>query len=144
MTAAPPKYLFEEARKLYPKKSGKRGFDKEWKDFTKITEYKGKYDEIMPLLKPAILRQIAYREDCARKSEWCRPWKDFCRWMKGGWWTEDTPQVNGPKKKKCGLCGKPSTRSKIVYFGDGAKTVFRCDDDEFPVDVEIGKDRRQA
>lgn len=137
MTAMPPKYLFEEARKLYPKKSGKRGFDNEWDDFTKIIKYRGKYDEIMPKLKPAILRQIAYREECARKGEWCRPWKDFCRWMKGGWWTEDVPQDDKPKKRKCSSCGKPSTRARIVYFTDGAAMVPRCDDCEFPVDVKL-------
>ncbi len=107
------KHLFEEARKLYPKKTGKRGFEKEWKEFTKLVEYRGKYDAIMPLLKPAIEKQIAYREECARKHEWCRPWKDFCRWMKGGWWTEEIPQTNSPKPNRCVICSNTDVSSMV-------------------------------
>lgn len=116
------KYLFEEARKLYPGK--KRGFQYEWDNFQK--KHKKKADDIASLLKPAIEAQIAYREDCAKRNEWCAPWKNFQTWINGGWWTEEVPQNGKQKKEKC-RCGKSSTHSLIVYFKDGARTVYRCD-----------------
>lgn len=118
------KEQFEQARRLYPKKTGKRGLELEWEAFTKLLKYRGHYDEIMPLLVPAIERQIVYR---ASTKEWCPQWKDFCRWMKGGWWTEEVPQTDAPKRHKCDLCGELSTRSVIGYYPDGARNVRLCD-----------------
>ncbi len=114
------RYDFERARKLYPKKTGKRGFDEEWDAFTKIAKYRGKYDKIMPQLVPAIERQIAYRDECARKNIWCPVWKDFCRWMKGGWWTEEVPQTNKPKPNRCVICDN----TDVVSSEDGKG--WRC------------------
>lgn len=126
------KYQFEEARKLYP--GTKRGNAPEWANFEK--KYKKRLNEICPLLKPAIEAQIAHRAALERKGQFVPPWKHFRTWINGEWWTEEVPQDGKPKRKKCGLCGKPCTRSKIVYFSDGAKTVYRCDADDFPEDVK--------
>lgn len=122
------KYQFEEARRLYP--GTKRGNGPEWDNFEK--KFKRRLNEVCPLLKPAIEAQIAHRAALRLKGEFMPPWKHFKTWINGAWWTEEIPQCGKPKRKKCGQCGKPSTRSKIVYFSDGAKTVFRCDDDDFP------------
>lgn len=115
------KFLFEEARKLYPGR--KRGLQPEWDDFVK--KHKKRIDTICPKLKPAIEKQIAYR---ATTKEWCPQWKNFKTWLRGSWWTEVIPQTNKPKPTKCGACGKPSTHGLIVSFEDGSRTIFRCDD----------------
>lgn len=129
------KFQFEEARKLYREAGGTvRGHGPEWANFEK--KYKRRLDEICPLLKPAIEAQIAHRAALNRKGEFVPPWKHFKTWINGEWWTEEVPQNGKAKKKKCGFCGKPSTRSRIVYFDDGAKTVSRCDDCQFPENVK--------
>ena len=115
------KYQFEEARKLYPGR--KRGFQPEWDDFVK--KHKRRLDIICPLLKPAIEKQIEYR---ATTKEWCPPWKNFKTWLYGSWWTEEVPQTGKPKRIHCGICGKPSTHSILVYYEDGARNAYRCDE----------------
>lgn len=118
------RYLFEEARKLYPGRV--RGGPEEWDDFRK--KYGMKVSKICPLLVPAIEKQIKHREECAEKEIWCPQWKNFKTWYNGKWWTEEIPQTKKPKPKKCEFCGKPATQSEIEYFDDGARTVFRCYD----------------
>ena len=94
------KYLFEEARKLYPGR--KRGFQPEWDDFVK--KHRRRANEICPLLKPAIEKQIAYREST---KDWCPQWKNFKTWLRGSWWTEQMPQTDKPKPRRCFNCGEP-------------------------------------
>lgn len=129
------KYQFEEARKLYREAGGTvRGFQPEWDDFEK--KYKRRLNEICPLLKPAIQAQIDHRAVLRAKGEFVPAWKNFKTWLYGSWWTEEVPQTGKPKRKKCGMCGKPSTQSKIVYVKDGAGMAYRCDDCEFPENVK--------
>lgn len=116
MTAMPPKYLFEEARKLYPGK--KRGFDKEWLYFVKESKSRDwkkcgwTIDNVVPLLKPAIEAQLADREALSRKKEFVPSWKHWKTWIHGGWWTEDVPQTNKPKKRRCFHCGNTDVVSQ--------------------------------
>lgn len=135
MTAIPNKYAFEEARKLYREAGGTvRGFGPEWVNFIKESKSRDwklcgwTIDNVVPLLKPAIEAQIAHRDELSRKKEFVSPWKHFKTWINGGWWTEEVAQTDKPKRKKCGLCGKPATKSEIRYFDDGAKAVLRCND----------------
>ncbi len=110
------KYQFEEARKLYPGRV--RGFQPEWDDFVK--RHKHRIDQICPLLKPAIEKQIAYREST---KDWCPPWKNFKTWLYGSWWTEEIPQTNKPKPKRCRFCDS----IKVVVTVDGKGS--RCGDE---------------
>ena len=96
-------HLFEEARKLYP--GTKRGHDVEYQNFRK--KYRMKQDKIIPLLKPAIEAQIAFRESQRKKQEWTPGWKHFATWINGAWWTEEMPQSNKPKPRRCQFCGDP-------------------------------------
>ena len=102
MTATVPnKFYFEESRKLYREAGGRvRGFRPEWDDFVK--KHGKRVNGICPLLKPAIEKQIAYRDST---KEWCPPWKNFKTWLYGSWWTEEMPQTNKPKPRKCCICG---------------------------------------
>ena len=126
------KITFEEARQLYSTR-GKRGLEPEWATFlkrSKSREWKlagWTVENVVPLLKPAIEAQTAYRDGCAGRGEWCPPWKNFQTWINGGWWTEEVPQDGKPKRKKC-KCGQRSTHSLIVYFEGGARTDYICND----------------
>ena len=110
------KYQFEKARKLYPGRC--RGFDDEWDNIVKESKksgwkHKGRtLENVIPLLKPAIEKQIAYRES---SKEWCPQWKHFATWINGGWWTEEIPQTRKPKAMRCFHCGKDD----IVTSGFG-------------------------
>ena len=58
------------------------------------------------------------------------------RWLRAGFYEAVLEnQTIKPKRKKCGICGKPSTLSAIAYFDDGAARVFRCDVCKFPENV---------
>ena len=77
------KETFEEARKLY--KGSKTGLENEWKNFTK--KYND-YSEIIPLLKPAIEKQIAWRKEAEKEEGVFVPhWKNFQTWINNGCWT---------------------------------------------------------
>ena len=110
------KYLFEKARKLYPGRC--RGFDDEWENLVKESKKPGwrskgrTLNNVCPLLVPAIEAQIAYR---ATTKEWCPAWKHFATWINGGWWTEEIPQTNKPKPRRCFHCGTED----VVKFGFG-------------------------
>ncbi len=103
------KYSFEEARKLYREAGGTvRGFQPEWDDFVK--KHRTRIDEICPLLGPAIEKQIAYRETTEK---WCPQWKNFKTWLYGSWWTEDKPQTNKPKQRRCFNCQATDVATQV-------------------------------
>ena len=105
------KYLFEKARKLYREAGGRvRGFQPEWDDFVK--KHGKRINDICPLLTPAIEKQIAYRD---KTKDWCAQWKNFKTWLYGSWWTEEIPQTDTPKPRRCFHCGSED----VVKFGFG-------------------------
>ena len=105
------KHDFEKARKLYREAGGTvRGFQPEWDDFVK--KHKRQIDKICPLLNPAIVKQIAYRETT---KEWCPPWKNFKTWLYGSWWTEEVPQTRKPKPNRCVICDN----TDVTHSTDG-------------------------
>jgi len=74
------KIVFEEARKIYP--GTKRGLD------TEFTNFKKKHKDwrnILPLLKPAIERQIQSREIA---TGFVPNWKNFQTWINNRCWEE--------------------------------------------------------
>ena len=76
------KEVFEVARLIYP--GTKRRLDTEFKNFTK--KHKN-WREILPLLKPAIESQIAWRVNANGKF---RPdWKNFPTWINNHGWEEE-------------------------------------------------------
>lgn len=106
--------IFDAARKLYP--GSKRGNANEFKNFVTNSLYpkKGlcKYDieEVLPLLEPAIRRQIKWREE-AKASEFRPEWKGFQVWVNDQYW-EFEPPVSAEKlisPKMCRVCGGNAT-----------------------------------
>jgi len=79
---------FERARVLYP--GTKLGQDPEYKNFIKVCK-KGKLkpSEVVPLLIPAIEKQIAWRE--LANGEFRPQWKGFSAWINQMFWTAEFP-----------------------------------------------------
>jgi hypothetical protein len=103
---------FDIARKLYP--GSKVGNANEFKNFVYRSMYpnrpKCKYDikDVLPLLAPAIKRQIQWRLE-AKTGEFRPPWKNFQTWVNDNYWEFEPPLVavmHAPKT--CCVCGEPA------------------------------------
>jgi len=76
------KNIFNSARKLYP--DTKRGNETEFEDFKK--KHKD-WQGVLPLLEPAIKRQIEWRQS----DEWRPEWKAFKTWLSNRSWEDEIP-----------------------------------------------------
>ncbi len=100
---------FDIARQLYP--GSKLGNANEFKNFVFRSMYpvkpKCKYDikTVLPLLAPAIKRQIQWRAE-AVAGDFRPPWKNFQTWVNDNYWEFEPPLVavlHAPKT--CHVCG---------------------------------------
>lgn len=82
--------IFDEARKLF--RGTKRGNQTEFDEFCKKHK---KWQEFLPLLKPAIEQQIKWREEDDRY------WKNFKTWIKGKCWEEEGQKGEETSFEKC-------------------------------------------
>jgi len=93
MTFVPPTIKemaeFDEARRFYP--GVKRGNDREFKNFCKKNK---DWREALPLLLPAITKQIVWREKA--NGEFRPPWKNFQTWINQGCWEDELPAPRKP------------------------------------------------
>jgi len=115
--------FFDEVRKFYNGK-GKRGTVGGNK--TEFDNFIKKYDnweQILPLLKPAIEKQIIWREKA--NGEFRPQWKNFQTWINGECWDEicgnNEKQAEKDKPKSCFVC-------KNVAEKEIKKSVFICTD----------------
>lgn len=105
---------FDIARKLYP--GSKVGNANEFKNFVTKSLYpsKGmcKFDirEVLPLLAPAIRRQIQWRAEA--KGEWRPEWKGFSVWINDNYWEFEPPTKPIRATKTCANCGGAWTGQK--------------------------------
>ena len=95
---------FEKARQLYP--GDKNGEDVAWKYFCQLKRFKGRWSEIVPLLVPAIKRQIEHRENA---TGFVPAWKGFGSWIYNSYWTRTFGVKAKNAPKVCKNCGAPST-----------------------------------
>jgi hypothetical protein len=93
---------FERARKLYP--APKLGLQVELDHF--IKKHKN-WREIIPLLEPAIKRQILWRQNA--KDQWRPRWKHFQSWLNNKYWTLDVGE-QPEKLQRCFRCSEPATK----------------------------------
>lgn len=88
---------FEAARLLYPGR--KRGLATEFCDFRSSPKIKD-WKNVLPLLVPAIERQIEEKLLLNASQEFCPKWPDFERWIKNRRWEDSTPKLDSIKHKK--------------------------------------------
>ena len=79
---------FEPARKAYP--GVKRGLSTEFKDFTRKHR---DWQEVEPLLLPAINAQAQTRSGQERAGQWVPAWKHFKTWLAQRCWEIQTPEA---------------------------------------------------
>ena len=83
------KSVFEESRKLYP--GTKRGCEVEFKCLKKHKDWL----EVLPLLKPAIEKQIRWRQDANGEFRPC--WQNLKTWLNNRSWEMELP---GPPRRR--------------------------------------------
>jgi len=80
------KIAFEKARILYP--GSKRGLDTEFDNFKKKNK---NWSEILPLIEPAIQREIIHKTHLKNSGQFCPAWKNFQTWINGRCWEQEFP-----------------------------------------------------
>ncbi len=83
--------IFNESRKLFG--GIKRGNQIEFDNFCK--KHKD-WENILPLLKPAVEAQIKWRQEA--NGEFQPPWKNFQTWINQSCWSEETPNTKPAAK----------------------------------------------
>ncbi len=122
--------IFNEARKLFG--GTKRGNDTEFNNF--VRKY-NKWEELLPILKPAIENQICWRENA--NGEFRPPWKNFQTWINNRCWEEEVSTAKGAKadinegKTKLWpirdrVCGKRGCGMPAVYKSVGDFDHYYC------------------
>lgn len=80
--------LFEEFRKAYPGR--KRGHETEFEAFKR--KYKN-WQEIVPLLMPALQRLMQYNEEAAAQGKWTASIANLSTWLFQARWEEELPEL---------------------------------------------------
>lgn len=105
--------FFDEARKSFP--GTKKGIGPEWENFKKKFP---NYTNILPLLAPAIEREIAHRAKLAATPGAFLPsWKNFGTWINGECWTQEFGEVTAVAPK-IGFGAPPATRQQLEQTMD--------------------------
>lgn len=84
---------FEAFRKAYP--GTRRGADVEWKAFCAKAS-----PEDVALLMPALLREKAHKEECARVGAFCPQWANLSTWINQRRWTMEFAAPVAPQARK--------------------------------------------
>ena len=94
---------FDIARIAYRKHGTVKGLGTEFSNFKH--RYKD-WGKILPLLLPAIEKQIAWRKDAGGDFRPC--WKNFQTWINQRCWEDEIPDTD-----KCLCCDSPATKKSI-------------------------------
>jgi hypothetical protein len=101
------KKYFESARLLYP--GNRNGLESEWDNFEKKNP---EYDEILPLLIPAIEREIAHKAALKASNQFCAEWKNFQTWINKKCWTQEFGEV-GAAPRRPAFGAPPASREQL-------------------------------
>ena len=101
---------FEEFRKAY--KGAKRGLAVEFNNLCR--RYKAA--EVVPLLMPALMREIAYHADCERLNAFCPEWANLATWINQARWTAEFPTVKAPFVRKTAEDLENEKKLKLVRY----------------------------
>jgi hypothetical protein len=84
---------FEAFRKAFP--GTRRGAAVEWENFSKKN-----FPEDAPLLMPALMREMAHREECARVGAFVPEWANLSTWINQRRWTQELPRPRAQQIRK--------------------------------------------
>jgi len=100
---------FDIARKLYP--GTKNGLTIEWTKF--LGRYGAEVETIIPLLVPAIHREIEHRATLEAAKQFVPAWKHFQTWINNRCWEQELGQTGGANGQNgSGWRGGRTTRSE--------------------------------
>jgi len=111
------KEIFEQARKIYP--GTKRGLDTEFVYFCKMHK---DWRDVLPLLKPAIERQISYRK---KAKGFVPEWKHFKTWLYSKSWEEEAANYGQADDESCVVCRAEGKKFQVNGSG---KKIYLCDE----------------
>jgi len=100
---------FEAFRKAYP--GTRRGVDVEWENFSRKN-----FPEDAPLLMPALLREKAHKEECARVGAFCPPWANLATWINQRRWTQEFTAPVAPQVRKTSEDIENDRKAKMVQI----------------------------
>ena len=84
---------FEAFRKAFP--GTRRGAAVEWENFSKKN-----FPEDAPLLMPALMREMAHKEECARVGAFVPEWANLSTWINQRRWTQELPRPRAQQIRK--------------------------------------------
>jgi hypothetical protein len=102
---------FEQARKIYP--GTKRGCETEFANFEKHKDWK----KVLPLLKPAIEKQIEWRRESKAANIWVPKWKNFQTWINNRCWEDEIEIESVADAAGCGPCDEEDARRTLRQAG---------------------------
>ena len=91
--------MFDQARKFYL--GSKRGLQTELNNFVK--KYPTEWQNILPLLLPAILREKVDKEQKLKNNGFNQQWKNFSTWINGRCWEIEYPNVSEKEVNELGI-----------------------------------------
>lgn len=123
LTAREAEAMFEAFRKAY--KGTKRGHDVELMNFrTKNRDWK----EIVPLLMPALEREIAFRRACREKMVFCPEWAHLQTWLNQKRWT--TEYADAEEKAASARSGADALRERTMRMQQEQAAIIRQQNEE--------------
>ena len=125
---------FEAFRKAYP--GTRRGADVEWKAFCAKAS-----PEDVPLLMPALMREMAHKEECARVGAFVPEWANLSTWINQRRWTQELSTPRAPQVRKTSEDLENDRKAKMVQIlKDREAGIPTGDDYDQMLDAECGGD----
>ena len=125
---------FEAFRKAYP--GTRRGADVEWENFSRKN-----FPEDVPLLMPALMREMAHKEECARVGAFVPEWANLSTWINQRRWTQELSTPRAPQVRKTSEDLENDRKAKMVQIlKDREAGIPTGDDYDQMLDAECGGD----
>lgn len=125
---------FEAFRKAFP--GTRRGAEVEWENFSKKN-----FPKDVPLLMPALMREMAHREECARVGAFVPEWANLSTWLNQRRWTQEFETPRAPQVRKTSEDLENDRKAKMVQIlKDREAGIPPGDDYDQMLDAECGGD----
>ena len=125
---------FEAFRKAFP--GTRRGAEVEWENFSKKN-----FPKDVPLLMPALMREMAHKEECARVGAFVPEWANLSTWINQRRWTQELSTPRAPQVRKTSEDLENDRKAKMVQIlKDREAGIPTGDDYDQMLDAECGGD----